>query len=88
MRITSRHLLPLLTGAILLPTGAMLLFLLARLFAILEISLTATILDGAAMAVALLWLLDLTALLFALGLRAINEESTPEEPTDNPLSME
>ena len=74
--ITARTLRILLLPVALLPIAAMLLLLFARLFALLEIPNAPLSLDIAAIVVAVFWLLDLVALLIAVVLKILQEETS------------
>jgi hypothetical protein len=72
-----------LTLAVLLPVGAMMLFLFGRLFFILDALPTSYMLDGAALIVVILWIVDMTALLLAVALKTVrSEEQRTEQLND------
>ncbi len=64
----------LLVIAVLLPIGSMFLFLFARILVLFGDSLSIQILDGTAIGLATLWILDFVALVFSISLRLIYQE--------------
>jgi len=64
--------------AVLLPIGSMFLFLFARLLALFGDPVSSRILDGAAIALATLWIIDFVALIFGIAYRLILTEEKEE----------
>ncbi|MGL4943893.1 MAG: hypothetical protein ACRC46_11970 [Thermoguttaceae bacterium] len=68
--------LPVLLGtAVLLPCAVTLLVLFARFLSLVGNSFAASILDGTSLVVAILWLLDLVAILLTLAARAVGSDA-------------
>jgi len=65
--------------AVLLPIGSMFLFLFARLLALFGDPVSSQILDGAAIALATLWIIDFVALIFGVTSRLIQAEEQEKE---------
>ena len=65
--------------AVLLPVGSMFLFLFARLLALFGDPRSSQILDGAAIALATLWIIDFVALIFGITSQMILAEEKKEE---------
>ena len=65
--------------AILLPIGSMFLFLFARLLALFNDPVSSRILDGAAVALATLWIIDFVALVFGVTSRLILADEKEEK---------
>jgi uncharacterized membrane protein len=72
-----------LTLAVLLPVGAMMLFLFGRLFFILDALPTSYLLDGSALIVVILWMVDMTALVLAVSLKVTHEEKPLSKQIDD-----
>jgi hypothetical protein len=68
--------------AVLLPVGAMMLFLFGRLFFILDALPTTFILDGTALVVVILWIMDMTALLLSVALKFVHNGEFSVHPND------
>ena len=64
--------------AVLLPIGSMFLFLFARLLALFGDPVSSRILDGAAIVLATLWIIDFVALVFGVTSRLILAEEKEE----------
>ena len=61
--------------AVLLPVGSMFLFLFARLLALFGDPVSSRILDGAAIGLATLWIIDFVALIFGMAYQFLADET-------------
>lgn len=78
--LSRRLLAPLLIGALLLPIVILVLVGLARLFAAMGDERGATAVDYVALGVAVVWVVDLIALVLAQALHLLQAPDEPDEP--------
>lgn len=74
MNISKKIIFFLLIPIVLLPLGIAFLLIFGRVFAMLEDQISGNVLDWVAFFLAFLWVIDLTALVVALGLRSLKDE--------------